>query len=895
MTLRYLGLSHCHRGPVHPFAPPGTERRFERPRPFRLLHLDLDLDLDVDHRRVTGSAHLSFERVDRAARQLHLDAIGFEIRAVRLHTGDQSRAARFDYDGDELCIDVPLELNTGRVTIEYSAVPRRGLYFLEPDANAPSRPRQVWSQCQDEDARHWFPCHDAPHVKLTSELRIRVPENWMALSNGICLEANRRDPRTGRAHFHYRLDQPHPSYLVALVAGEFAVVSDRSARLSDGREIPVRYYVPVGSESDARRGLSDTPRMIEWFSRKTGIDYPFPSYSQVVIHDFFFGGMENTTLTTLYEHVLLDETAALDVRTQDLVAHELAHQWFGDLVTCREWSEAWLNEGFATFFEHAEREERLGRDAYDWGILSDLSRYLSEAQGDYARPVVCREYPHPILLFDRHLYEKGGLVLHMLRRELGEEAFFAGIRRYLSAHRFGIVETRDLQHALEAEGRSLGRFFDDWLFRPDHPELDVKASWQAGQLVVELNQRCLSAPERHFSLPFEILVMTKAGELVRQRKQTQGPSDVHTLTLPEKPRWVAFDPDLRIAAAVKLEMGLDWLEALLREGPTYRSRAMAAECLGKRPELASVRALGEILHSETESFMLRSTCAAALGQLATTDSLDALVAASSTTQHDVRRAIAIALGQFRAPRAAQTLDALGRQDQSYLVRAEACRSLGRTRQPGLRATLEGLLNEPSWADVIRAGALDGLAALGDPEATGAVKACTLPQVPTRGRRAAVLALAKLSADRLTREYLATLLDEPDPLLRMDVVESLELCGDPGAGDALRKRLAREPDGRVRRRIEVGLAALSARDGNGVRRLTDEVEALRRRLGELESRLTRLEPQDPASTTRTKNGSSSPRPAKSRTVRRQPQRKDSSSSGGRRTPKGTTRLRTPRKG
>src|SRR5262245_13082317 len=184
--------------------------------------------------------------------------------------------------------------------------------------------------------------------------------------------------------------------------------------------------------------------------------------------------METTTATTMYEHILLDERAAIDVTSDDLVAHELAHQWFGDLVTCRDWSHAWLNEGFATFMEHVDREAHKGRDEYDLGLAADLAAYLAEANTRYRRPLVCQDYEAPIDLFDKHLYEKGSLVLHMLRRKLGDEDFWASVRTYLEKHRGGIVETRDLMRAFEeTSGKSLERFFEHWVFRPGHPMLGV--------------------------------------------------------------------------------------------------------------------------------------------------------------------------------------------------------------------------------------------------------------------------------------------------------------------------------------------------------------------------------------------------------------------------------------
>src|SRR5690606_29415979 len=245
----------------------------------------------------------------------------------------------YSYDGEEIVIRLPADFAEGTLQIQYRAVPRLGLYFLAPDKDVPGRPLQVWSQCQDEDGRHWFPCQDKPHVKMTYEMRVRVPQGMPALSGGELLEKS--TPARGPWEFHYRLLEPTSAYLITLVVGFFDEWEE-SITLASGKEIPLRYLVPPGASADGKRAFHRTGEAIQLFSEKTGVDYPFDRYTQVVVADFIFGGMENTTATTMYEHILLNKTAAIDVESYDLVAHELAHQWFGDLVTCRDWSHAWL-------------------------------------------------------------------------------------------------------------------------------------------------------------------------------------------------------------------------------------------------------------------------------------------------------------------------------------------------------------------------------------------------------------------------------------------------------------------------------------------------------------------------------------------------------------------------
>jgi aminopeptidase N len=826
-----------------PFALAGTTRQYERSRPFTLKHLFLDLTLDVPKKSVHGSATLDFERLASDAERLSLDAVAFEIEKVELVTGEQAAPAEYDYDGDRLSVDVGGK-RRGKLKVTYRATPKRGLYFLAPDAQVKDRPHQVWSQCQDEDARYWFPCLDKPHVKMTSELRVAVPAGWVALSNGEPRPVEKPKQKGRPWVYHFTLSQPHPAYLVTLVAGELAVVDGTPAEVGR-RKIPVQYFVPPKRKKDTARSLGDTPRMIELFSERTGVAFPWSRYSQVVVSDFIFGGMENTTATTLYEHVLLDERAALDVSSHDLVAHELAHQWFGDFVTCRDWSHGWLNEGFATFFEHVERESRLGRDEYDYGVAGDLDAYLGEANGRYQRAIVCRDYQEPIDLFDRHLYEKGGLVLHMLRRKLGDDVFWDGVRLYLERHAHGVVETNDLMRALEeASGKSLERFFDQWVYRPGHPELRVKIGYEDGLLTVDVKQKQRGNDVATFAFPLEVLVKTKGGNLETHRKIVTESADTLVVALAERPRFVVLDPEQCVTTSVKLEAPADFLRHQLEHGPSALSRWKAARALAERDDVRSAEALAGALGRAKEVWMVKSEAARALGKLRGDAAFEALRKSAHDRHPKVRRAVAEALGGFRTPAAARLLTELARSDKSYLVAADAARSLGRTRQPGVLKQLVATLGRKSWADSERAGALDGMAHLRDEDALPAVIRSSLYGVPTRGRRAAVSALASLSDSRRTREHLEELLDDRDPHFRVSVIDALVQLGDTKARGALRRALDRELDGRVMRRLREALRDIGEASVQDRRRIGDDLETLRGELTELKQRLAKVEGKRP---------------------------------------------------
>jgi aminopeptidase N len=825
-------LEHSSSG--RPFALPSSTHHFERSFPFAIEHLALDLTLDLDLKSIAATASLDVRRIDPAADELGLDAIGFDV--VDVHV-DRAPAS-WRYDGRTLFVKWDPQSEKARISVAYRATPRRGLYFLEPDEHYPARPRQVWSQCQEEDARHFVPCHDSPHQKMTSEIISHVPNGWYALSNGKLVSS--RKPKTGNWTYHWKLSEPHSSYLLTLAAGEFAEISEQ-ASVGD-RAIPLAYLVPKGREPDVARTFGNTARMIAHFGRVTGVEYPWNKYAQVVVADFVFGGMENTTATTMYEHILLDSRAALDVSSDDLIAHELAHQWFGDFITCRAWYEGWLNEGFATFFEHVWREELLGQDEYAYGLKGDLESYAAEAHGRYRRPIVCQDYDAPLDLFDRHLYEKGGLVLHALRAELGDLLFWKGVHLYLMTHARGLVETRDLQRAMESvSGRALGRFFEQWLYKPGHPELDIDVAWEKGTLSVNARQTQATTDgvPSQFELTLELDITARDGKVERRSVQMTDRNQSFALPAPERPAFVVVDPAMRIVGEVHLKLPGDMLREQLDKAPSARGRWLAAQSLSRTDDPATIAMLGRTLRDETQFWGTRAECAVALGKLRSTACFDALKASAAATHPKVRRAVMSALGSFRTADAFEAIKPHAMRDDSYLVEAEAARALGRTRNAAALDVLVEMLERPSWFDVIRVGAIDGLAALRDDRALSHLRERTRYGHPSRARRAAVLSLPKISSDRKTRDTLELLLDDPDPMVRIEVVRALGDVGDVQARTPLRDRLEIESDARARRRIREVLRDLTE-PRRAADQARDEIERLQAEHAALKVRLAKIE-------------------------------------------------------
>jgi aminopeptidase N len=826
------------------FAFPGTRPRYAPDRLVDLTHIALVLEVDPAARTVAGTATLQAKAVAPGVDHVELDAVELAIEQVTV----DGAARPFRHDGKRLRIELGTPRAIGdsfAIAVTYRGAPRRGLYFIAPDEGYPKKPVQAWTQGQDEDSRYWFPCVDTPNEKATSELTVTVPSALFALSNGLLVsDRTNGDKRT----LHWKLDVPHSCYLVTLAVGDFAAIE------TTWRDVPVVYYVERGREAEAERTLARTPKMLELFSERFGVTYPYPRYAQVFVADFIFGGMENTSATTLTDSVLLDERAALDYDVDALVAHELAHQWFGDLVTCRDWGEGWLNEGFATYSEYIWREHHEGRDAADLELDEWREQYFGEDAGRYRRTIATKLYDEPIDIFDHHLYEKGGRVLHMLRHVLGDAAFWRALAHYLGKHRHGVVESRDLARAVEeATGRNVDWFFSQWVIDgAGHPELEVGVRWDASHslavVTIEQKQK-VDARTPLFRIP--TTMRFRIGERdVDVPLEVVEPRHVFHLRLEAEPVQAIFDPGAVVLASVKQEKPEPVWIAELAGATLAIDRGAAAHALARRGGPAAERALGESLDRDPY-WAVRATAAQGLGTLRSTSARDRLVRALVAERHPrARRAIARALGDFTFDAAAGSALAqiVERGDASYFVEAEACLALGKTRTPRAGELLRAAATRESFTDVIRQHAYRGLAEARDDSALGLLVDGLRWGRLAQGRRAAAGALAHLVRGRRDREArdirerIELLLADRDFRVQAAAIEALGVIGDPAAVGALRRMAERELDGRLRRRGREVIRDLEegAPLAEEVRRLRDEVGELRAAAGALRERVEVLE-------------------------------------------------------
>ncbi|HKU66658.1 MAG TPA: M1 family aminopeptidase [Candidatus Baltobacteraceae bacterium] len=835
-----LDESSAHRD----FALPGATLRYGPDKTVDVSHIDLYLEPDLERKHLDGVCTTTVLALDEAVHSLTLDAVDLQIASVER----DGKPLRFTADGRRLHVTfdpalAPQEQAT--FAVRYSVTnPRHGLFFTGNHA---------WTQSQDENARFWFPCLDYPGEKQTTSATIVVRKGQFALSNGALLERRSDGDRTV---YVYRQNVPHSTYLVSLVVGPF-VEADQTMHRAQG-DLPVYYYVLPGREADGERAFGKTPRMIDVFEERLGVPYPYARYSQIAVSDFIFGGMENTSATTQTDRTLHDEKAHLDFSSDPLVSHELAHQWFGDLLTCRDWSHAWLNEGFATYFEAIFREADLGYDEYVYDIFGCVERYLEEDAGRYRRPIVCNRFRDPIELFDRHLYEKGGAVVHMLRGELGEGRFWRAIRRYVADNAQRSVETIDLIRAIEhSTGRNMRGFFDQWVFRGGHPQLNVGLRWddERKTLTVSVDQKqSVDANAPAYAFDVELGIVDRAPERPardfgpgplpgerRLRVHVERPHETVTIPLENKPQLVRFDPGSFILADVTYEFGETFAAAALAGDPNPAARIYAARALAKDGSALSRGAL-EKAFAQDPFWGVLDQAARALGKTRAPWAQRVLAKWLSHEHPKVRRAVAASLGDFRNGEAASALLAPASGDASYFVQSAALHALGKTRDPRAFDVLARALGGSSWNGTVESGAARGLGELADARATDLLIAAAQPGRDESLRRAALGALARagelLEADRpRIVDAIADRLDDPMFLVQISAILAAQRLSDPRFLGALDRLSTSGFDGRIRR--DAAEAAAHIRESQKV---PAQVSGLRTDLDALREEQRKLQEQ-----------------------------------------------------
>ncbi len=785
------GIDQCLEGRLqwlseHGYAqkPPGADsvryhpatgrdlRNYAPDRSVDFTSMDLAIDIpDMNTPTFAGVCKLSFAPIGKPLETLTLDAEQFKLAEVTLPGAPDGQRVTSSYDDHVITLKFSPPINPGQpaqVQINYQVNdPPEGLIWTPESPAWPGRPAQLHTQGQPQTNRFWFPCHDFPNERLTTRLRITAPEGYQVVSNGK-LDA---PPATthGRTEWSWNQGTDHVNYLVMMAVGKWDVL-DVGTLGGAAFRVPLPVYAPLGRMGDIARTYERTPQMILNFEKLFGVPFAWDKYAQVCVWNFGSGGMENTSATTLFDTAVLDETALRDGDLDGLISHELAHQWFGDLLTCNTWAHIWLNEGWATYASMLWYEARDGFDGPKGGYIhavygslrglaaSDQIGPDASAEERHRPGMVSPVYEHPWEAFRRvsNPYPKGASMLHMLRMKLGDDVFFKGVQTWVKTRQHTTVETDEFRRVLEqVSGESLEHFFTQWATRPGTPKVKVSADWHAKEselsLVVEQVQRIdADLPAYAFRLPIFIQVKGAKQEIdieVDARRHER------TVSLEAEPEMVAVDPFLSVLMDLTVDQPTRRFITQLEQGLTSASRIDAAKALSKNTGNAdAVTALQACVRNSQEHYAVRAEAARSLGKLGRADALLQAVRAGEAdskmgaiTDAKVRLGVIQGLSSLASDESLAAITRVaGSDSESYAVRSAALEALGKSGRAEYLPMLTEALKVESQSDQVRVAALRAIGELNVKEGIDAVIPWCKPGVLGRTRPVAIEAVAKLA-------------------------------------------------------------------------------------------------------------------------------------------------------
>ena len=707
------------------FTFPTAKAQWAPPRHYNIQNLIMDWKMDLKNEHVDATSKLKIESIVPELKRIYLHAMELKIESV---TDAKGNKLVFEMMPDDQAMFVDLQIPlkekacdelTFTYTIDH---PRTGLFFTNPCPEFPDIETSVWTQMQDDYARYTVPVYDNPSHKFPTETIVTVPKGFYAMSNGYLKERKENDD--GTETFHWVQDLPIPAYLITVAASEYIEYKEDL----DGLE--VSYYVHKRWDKETvYRSFGKTPAMIKFFESKLGVKYPWAKYAQVTAADFMIGGMENTSATTQTDGTLHDEKAHKDIESDGLVAHELAHMWGGDLVTCRTWSHGWLNEGWGTQMQNEWNRHNKGDEEYLYDQYGKQQSYFNEDKDKYRRPIVKNEWERGSDVFDAHLYPGAAWRYYMLKHLVGEDRWWKILGEWMTRFSHKSVYTHDLEGLFtEMTGEDYGWFFHQWLYQAGYPECEIKVSHDddLGHVQVRIEQTQTSddgmTPEA-FRFPLTVEFVSDNGE--RRRYTVQVNERVHGFYYPvkDKPKQVIIDPDYATLMDWKIDKPEPmWIEQLLN-GTNTIQKIKAAQALGKKATPKAVEALGKAL-LEDEFWGTQVQLAKVLGSLKSEAALDQLLKATSVKSTKARTAVASALGEsYQNDTAFEALKNLLEDTESYFVVAAAATSIGKTQHDDAFDSLSKFLKNcpSSWHDVIKIGCLHGLAATEKEEVIGIAK------------------------------------------------------------------------------------------------------------------------------------------------------------------------------
>ncbi len=760
-------------------------RQLERIRTFDVEHLKAELNIDPDKAKLSGTVTHTLKPLHDGFKQLELDCEALTVTKVTV----DGREQKFELRAPKLVITLDRVFKKQEplsVSVTYHGSPTCGMYFIRPDEFYPQKPLCVWTQGEPEQNHFWLPCYDYSNDLQTTEMIVTVPASLFVLSNGRLLE-NRANEAAGTRTFHWKMDQPHVTYLISLVVGDLVPHELEVGGLKITSYAPRQFF----DEGRMKRAFGRTGEMATLFNKLTGVEYPWPKYAQTIVPEFRSGGMENISSTTLTEFTLRDDGAILESTADGLIAHELAHQWWGDLLTCKDWSHLWLNEGFATYYDALFTEYDLGPENFAYKVDGNRKAAI-KIDETKPRPMVWDRYERPFEMFDARAYPKGASVLHMLRGLLGDDKFFAGVSSYARKHRHQAVETADFQRAMEeASGKKLDWFFEQWCYKAGAPKLEI--TWRfvpedsTARIKVKQTQPASDLVPT-FKLPTSVEFITK-GKAVRFPVELDSREQELVFRIDAKPDLVRLDPERYLLAELSFKKPADELRHQLDHDPHVLGRAAAADGLAALPvDTANVTALAAALAREKSEY-LRRDIVLALGKLKGDEAKKHVLAAVKDRHAIVRRAAIEQLEHFEGPEPLAALREAWQTEPAPQARAATLRMLAKKKAEELPKLLEQALEQRSYRGAIPSAALDILTTSEHPRRRELVVLKSRRGEDEQVRSGALAALAKLAKnDPQLVSAIREQFEDPNYFVRIASIAALGEAGGKSEIELLEARL-----------------------------------------------------------------------------------------------------------
>jgi aminopeptidase N len=757
-----------------------ADRPYAPSRDYHLQNVRVSLHFDLDQRKVIGEVTHTLSTLRDGVTHLDFDCSELTVSSARVNGKD----AAFNLRDDKLRVQLAQPAKSGEkfdVELKYEGKPTSGLYFILPDKDDPGRAKEIWTQGEAEDTHHYIPIYDYPNDRTTSEMTLTVPGNWLTVSNGKLLSV--QDAPNGQKTWTWRQSLPVSTYLISFVAGEYKEKKD------SWRNIPLTYNVPRGMEDTIDPTFRHTKEMLDFFSDRFGVAYPWEQYAQTAVDDFVASGMENVSATTLTTRDLVHPELASErpEEADGLISHEMTHQWFGDLVTCKDWTNTWLNEGFATFGATLWEEHHYGVDASSYRYWREQNTWM-QSRELYAIPVVTREINDSVE-YVGNVYDKAGWVIHMLREQMGDEAFFRALKHYLEANRLGNVVSADLAKAVEeSSGTNIDLFFDQWIYGAGAPRFTVRSTYDDTGKKVSLSVKQTQKVEGHvglFRVPVDVSITTASGEKLFPIEVSKA-DETFSFTVDGPPLMVLFDKGDKILKSVDFQKTPEEWIRQLRTAPDVPDRADAAFALGNlRENEAAANALGEAAQHD-KFWGVREEALRSLGRISSSPARKQVLAALSNEQPWVRVVAVEQLGKYRGDEEiAKRLQNIYKDDKAYSVRGAALQSLALDKAPNAEPVLEKALAISSPNDVLRSAALRAMGSLADNSVVPALLEWSAPGKPSVLRGIAIGSLGRV--DLKNHDITARLisyLNESSFDIRFASIFALGRRGDPTAIEPL---------------------------------------------------------------------------------------------------------------